>query len=123
VGGARRTARTYVDGRATPNRFARRTQAQACGNLRPDRFTLIWNQFDRVFASADKARVVPWTCRPQAARNAVRRAREPEPSVGQIGPPAALRRLPDAPHRAAHRALPEEPIWRHQTVPCHREAI
>ena len=36
------------------------------------------------------------------------------PSVGQIGPSAALRRLPDALHRAARRALPKEPICTHQ---------
>ena len=36
------------------------------------------------------------------------------PPVGQIGPSAALRRLPDALHRAARRALPKEPICSHQ---------
>ena len=32
------------------------------------------------------------------------------PSVARIGPPGALRRLPDALHRAAHRAYPGDPI-------------
>ena len=36
------------------------------------------------------------------------------PAVGQIGPSAALRHLPDAPHRAARRAWPNEPICTHQ---------
>ncbi len=38
------------------------------------------------------------------------------PSVGQLGPLDALRRLPDDPHRAARRAwpaktCPNEPLW------------
>jgi hypothetical protein len=36
------------------------------------------------------------------------------PKERQIGPSAALRRLPDALHRAARRALPTEPICTHQ---------
>ena len=32
------------------------------------------------------------------------------PSVARIGPPCALRCLPDALHRAAHRAYPGDPI-------------
>jgi hypothetical protein len=31
--------------------------------------------------------------------------------VGQIASSASLRHLPDAPHRAARRAYPSEPIW------------
>ena len=42
------------------------------------------------------------------------RRKRTRPSVGQIGPSAALRRLPDALHRAARRALPKEPICTHQ---------
>jgi len=38
------------------------------------------------------------------------RRKRTRPSVGQIGPPATLRRSPDAPHRASRRALPDEPI-------------
>jgi hypothetical protein len=36
-------------------------------------------------------------------------AKSIRPEVGRVGPPAALRRLPDAPHRAARRAYPVEP--------------
>ena len=82
-----------------------------------DPFILLRKRFDRVFGSTGKARVPPWTCRLQGGRNAVQRARKTRPSVGQIGPPAALRHLPDAPHRAARRASPDEPIWLHQTLP------
>ncbi len=32
------------------------------------------------------------------------------PSVARIGPPGALRCLPDALHRASHRAYPGDPI-------------
>ncbi len=42
-----------------------------------------------------------------ATRPAVKSAR---PSVARIGPPGALRCLPDALHRATHRACPGDPI-------------
>jgi len=45
------------------------------------------------------------------------RRKRTRPSVGQIGPPAMLRRSPDAPHRASRRASPDEPIWLHQIDP------
>ncbi len=35
-------------------------------------------------------------------------------SVGRIGAPGALRRLPDVPHRAAPRAYPGDPIRSHE---------
>jgi hypothetical protein len=36
------------------------------------------------------------------------------PPVGRLGPPGSLRRLPDDPHRAAHRAYPGDPIRTHE---------
>jgi len=43
--------------------------------------------------------------------------------VGKAGPSATLRRLPDAPHRAARRVLPSEPAFRHQMFPFDHEAL
>jgi len=45
------------------------------------------------------------------------------PKVRQIGPSAALRRLPDPLHRAARRALPKEPICSHQIFPIYQEPL
>ncbi len=45
---------------------------------------------------------------PQAPRDAVGDKKRPALRVGHIGPPAALRRLPDVPHRAARRACPAD---------------
>ena len=58
---------------------------------------------------AGKARAAPWCWHHKqcATRPAVKSAR---PSVARIGPPGALRRLPDALHRAARRAYPGGPI-------------
>ncbi|MDF2369709.1 MAG: hypothetical protein P1V21_02840 [Rhizobiaceae bacterium] len=43
--------------------------------------------------------------------------------MGKAGPSATLRRLPDAPHRAARRALPSEPVFRHQMFPFDHETL
>jgi hypothetical protein len=58
---------------------------------------------------AGKARAAPLCSHNKqcATRPAVKSAR---PSVARIGPPGALRRLPDALHRAARRAYPGDPI-------------
>ena len=77
----------------------------------------------QVTGPAGKARFPPWTCRPQGGRNAVQKARKPGLRWAKSDRRTALRRLPDAPHRAARRALPDEPIWRHQTLPRRDEAI
>jgi hypothetical protein len=47
----------------------------------------------------------------RATRPVVQIARPP---VGRIGSPGSLRRLPDAAHRAAHRAYPGDPIRSHE---------
>jgi hypothetical protein len=60
-----------------------------------------------------KARVAP-LCRHnkhRATRPVVQSARPP---VGRLGAPGLLRRLPDVPHRAAHRAYPGGPIRTHE---------
>ena len=51
---------------------------------------------------------------PQATRNAAGGQKRPALRVGRLGAPGALRRLPDAPHRAAHRAYPSDPIRSHE---------
>jgi hypothetical protein len=50
----------------------------------------------------------------QSARNAAGGQKRPALRVGRIGAPGALRRLPDARHRAAHRAYPGDPIRSHE---------
>ncbi len=45
---------------------------------------------------------------PQATRDAAGDQKRPALRVGHIGPPGALRRLPDVPHRAARRACPAD---------------
>ncbi len=59
--------------------------------------------------TAGKARAAPLCLHNKqcAIRPAVKSAR---PSVARLGPPGALRCLPDALHRAAHRAYPGDPI-------------
>ncbi len=42
----------------------------------------------------------------QATRDAAGGNKRPARRVGPISPPGTLRRLPDVPHRAAHRAYP-----------------
>ena len=65
--------------------------------------------FTGAILPAGKARAAPWCWhhKQRATRQAGKSAR---PSVARIGSPGALRRLPDALHRAAHRAYPGDPI-------------
>ena len=65
--------------------------------------------FTGAILTAGKARAAPLCSHNKqcATRPAVKSAR---PSVARIGPPGALRCLPDALHRAAHRAYPGDPI-------------
>ncbi len=65
--------------------------------------------FTGAILTAGKARAAPLCLhnKQRATWPAVKSAR---PTVGRIGAPGALRRLPDAPHRAAHRAYPGDPI-------------
>jgi len=51
------------------------------------------------------------------------RTKAPGLSVGRIDSPWALRRLPDALHRAAHRAYPGEPIRAHEMCHCPRPLV
>ena len=70
--------------------------------------------FTVAILAASKARVVR-LCgynKRRATRLAVKSARPSR--VGRIGAPGALRRLPDAPHRAAPRAYPGDPIRSHE---------
>jgi len=66
---------------------------------------------------AGKARVAP-LCRHNKQRATPPACKSARPSLGRIGAAsgvgAALRRLPDAPHRAAHRAYPDDPIRTHE---------
>ncbi len=59
--------------------------------------------------NAGKARAAPLCLHNKqcATWPAVKSAR---PSVARIGPPGVLRCVPDALHRAAHRAYPGDPI-------------
>ncbi len=65
--------------------------------------------FTGAILTVGKARAAPLCLHNKqcATWPAVKSAR---PSVARIGPPGALRRLPDALHRAAHRAYPGDPI-------------
>jgi len=82
----------------------------------------IRNQFDRVFTSAGKARVPPWTVCPQGARNADS-GRE-TPAFGGpnrlVGGVAMLARC-TASHFSSR--LADKPVWLHQTVPYEHEAL
>ena len=70
--------------------------------------------FTEAILAASKARAAPLCAynKRRATRLAAKSARPSR--VGRIGAPGALRRLPDARHRAAHRAYPGDPIRSHE---------
>ncbi len=85
--------------------------------------SLILTRFTAAIFVASQERVAPRCGTPQAARDAAGDKKRPALRVGhtrlrearfggrrEVGPPGALRRLPDVPHRAARRACPGGPM-------------